>query len=100
MHKRTDISLRGLALGAAIVFGGIAASLLAAGLIARHAAGPNQGEPVKVEGPPLQTAPADDLRAFLREKNARLHGSGPVDADHVHIPIERAMEILANGRER
>jgi hypothetical protein len=102
--ERTDISVRGLAIGVAIVLAGIAVSLGAAALVAARVdaplTGPSRGEPPKVEGPRLQTAPRQDLQAFLREKNERLSSSGRVDAQHVHIPIEQAMRILAKGRER
>jgi hypothetical protein len=104
MPERTDVSARGLAVGAAIIVTGIAASLGAAAWIALHVAaratGPSQGEPPKIEGARLQTAAPEDLRAFLREKNARLSSFGRVDGEHVHIPIERAMEILAKGRDK
>jgi len=86
------------------VLGGIAASLVIAWLTAKETGtpltGPSRGEPPKIEGARLQTAPPEDLRDFLAEKNRRLHGSGRVDDAHVHIPIERAMQILAKGRER
>ena len=104
MPERGDISLRGLLVAAAIIAGGIAISLGAATLITAHVAAPatgaSRGELPKIEGARLQTAARQDLRSFLREKNDRLHGSGRVDAEHVHIPIERAMRILAQGRER
>jgi len=104
MPEKTDISPRGLAVGAAIIVTGIAASVGAAAWIASHVAaratGPSQGEPPKIEGPRLQTSAPQDLRAFLREKNARLSSFGRVDDEHVHIPIGRAMQILAKGREK
>ena len=104
MPERSDISLRGLATGAAIIAGGIALSLAAAALISAHvsapATGPSAGEAPKVEGPALQTAARGELASFLREKNQRLTSFGRVDEQHVHIPIERAMRILAKGRER
>ncbi|HEY1288470.1 MAG TPA: hypothetical protein VGF58_09095 [Burkholderiales bacterium] len=97
MPERSDISLRGLAVGAAIIVGGIALSIGAAALLVTHVG--NVEEP-KIEGAALQTAAPQDLASFLREKNARLAGSGRVDDRHVHIPIERAMRILAKGREQ
>ena len=104
MPERTDISPRGLAIGAAIVLAGIAASVGFAALIASRVAapatGPSQGEPPKIEGPRLQTSPHQDLKAFDREKKARLSSYGRVDEGHLHIPIERAMRVLAKGRER
>jgi len=102
--ERSDISLRGLALGAAIIAGAIALSLGAAALITARvsapATGPSAGEAPKVEGPALQTAARGELAAFRREKNQRLASFGRVDEEHVHIPIERAMRILAKGREK
>jgi hypothetical protein len=104
MPERSDISLRGLLVGAGIIVAGIAISLGAAALIAIRvsapATGPSTGEPPRMAGAPLQTAAREDLHSFLREKNERLHGSGRVDGEHVHIPIERAMQMLAKGRER
>ena len=104
MPEKTDISARGLAVGAAIIVTGIAASVGISPWIAFRvpapATGPSRGEPPKTEGPRLQTSAPQDLRAFLREKNARLSSFGRVDEQHVHIPIERAMQILAKGREK
>ena len=104
MPEKTDISLRGLLAGAAIIVGGIAISLGAAALITERvpapATGASGGEPPHIAGAPLQTAARQDLRSFRHEKNQRLHSSGRVDDQHVHIPIERAMQILAKGRER
>ncbi len=86
-----DVSLRGLAIGFAIIVGGIVASLLIARMFVR---------PVEIEPPSrpvLQTAPRQDLAAFQREKNERLHSRGPIEGDprHVHIPIEEAMRRLS-----
>ena len=104
MPEKSDLSPRGLGIGAAIVVTGILASLGAAALIAAHVAapatGPSRGVPPKISGPALQTAPQQDLAAFRREKQARLESYGRIDERHMHIPIERAMRILArrNGR--
>lgn len=104
MPERTDVSPRGLAVGAAVIVAGIAASVgaaaLVASLVAAPATGPSRGEPPAIEGARLQTSPHEDLKAFLREKNARLASFGRIDDEHVHIPIERAMRILAKGREK
>ena len=97
MPEPSDISLRGLAVGAAIIVAGIALSLGSAALLATHV---GKIEKPKIEGPALQTSPPQDLASFTREKNARLAASGRVDDQHVHIPIERAMRILARGREK
>lgn len=104
MPEKTDISARGLGVGVAIILTGIAASFGAAALITAHvpapATGPSRGEPPEISGPRLQTAPEQDIRAFTREKRARLVSYGRVDDAHMHIPIERAMRILSKGREK
>ncbi len=48
-------------------------------------------------GPNLQTTPESDLAAMRAAEEARLHAYGWVDESQgiAHIPIERAMEILA-----
>ena len=97
MPERSDISLRGLAVGAGIIVAGIALSIGAAALLVGHT--DNVGKP-KIEGAVLQPAPRQDLAAFTREKNERLATSGRVDDRHVRIPIERAMRILAQRREQ
>jgi hypothetical protein len=104
MPEKSDISTRGLGIGAAIVLGGILASAGAAALISARvgapATGPSRGEPPAIAGPRLQTAPEQDIRAYTREKRARLESYGRVDETHRHIPIERAMRILSKERER
>jgi hypothetical protein len=92
MPERSEISLRGLAVGAAIIVGGIALSLAAAALLLTRVSAPQTGTNSPVT--------PQDLASFLREKNAHLAASGRVDDEHVHIPIERAMRILAQGREK
>jgi hypothetical protein len=51
--------------------------------------------------PRLQSAPSQDYRQFRREEDERLHSYGWVDREHkvVRIPIERAMELLAERGE-
>lgn len=104
MPEQTDIHPRGLAIGAGVIVAGIALSLAAAALIVgavkAPATGASRGEPPAIEGAPLQTAPPQDLARLRREKQARLASYGRVDEGHVHIPIERAMRILAKARER
>jgi hypothetical protein len=102
--ERRDISTRGIAVGVAIIVIGIAAAVLAASLLVRAVnvpgTGASGGKPPKIEGPALQTSPHEDLQAFLREKQERLSSSGRVDDQHVHIPIDRAMRMLAKGRQK
>jgi hypothetical protein len=90
----SDISLRGIAVGALIVLSGIGASLLLAWAVLAGtdapAEGPNGARPPQIEGAALQTAPHGSLEEFLRQKRARLESGGPD-----HIPIEEAMRRLA-----
>lgn len=50
--------------------------------------------------PVLQSAPAGELQNYRREKAARLESYGWVDraGGVVHVPIERAMQLLAEER--
>ena len=91
MPERSDISLRGLAIGVVIVVGAILAALGVSWFISGQ---------VDVPGP--QTAPAQDLASFLREKNERLQTGGPIEGqpNRVRIPIEQAMRIVAERSRR
>ena len=104
MPERTDVSPRGIGIGIAIIVTGIAVSFGAAAWITALSSspptGPSRGTPPHLSGPELETAPAQDLASFRREKQARLESYGRVDADHMHIPIERAMQILAKERAK
>jgi len=59
--------------------------------------------PAREQGPPpeprLQTAPADDLRQMRAAEEKQLSSYGWVDrkAGIVHVPIERAKELVAEG---
>jgi hypothetical protein len=90
----SDISLRGIAVGALIVVSGIGASLFLAWAVLAGtdapAEGPNGATPPHIQGPVLQTAPHETLEEFIRQKRARLESAGPD-----HIPIEEAMRRLA-----
>jgi hypothetical protein len=58
--------------------------------------------PSEPPAPRLETAPALDLRALRAAEDAQLHGYGWVDrrAGVVHIPIERALDLVAAEAER
>jgi hypothetical protein len=58
--------------------------------------------PLAPPEPRLQTAPAADLRALRAAEQAELGGYGWVDreAGVVHIPIDRAMELLVRESGR
>jgi hypothetical protein len=50
--------------------------------------------------PRLQARPREDLQNYLKKERARLESYGWVDrrADVARIPIERAMELVAQGK--
>jgi len=58
--------------------------------------------PSEPPSPRLETAPALDLRALRAGEDAQLHGYVWVDrgAGIVHIPIERAMDLVAEDAKR
>ncbi|GAB2783448.1 hypothetical protein GCM10027040_06840 [Halomonas shantousis] len=59
---------------------------------------PFAGEPANVsKAPRLQTSPEVDLATFNERVEARLHGVGWSDreAGRVHMPVEQAMQLLA-----
>jgi hypothetical protein len=108
-HETQDVNPRAimiaaLALGAVLVLVSIGAGFLLlhyAGREARQSAPASPllesyGRRVPPE-PRLQADPLGDLHALRAEEDALLHGYGRVDrkAGTVRIPIERAMDILA-----
>jgi len=58
--------------------------------------------PSEPPAPRLETAPALDLRTLRTAEDAQLHGYGWIDrrAGVVHIPIERALDLVASEAER
>jgi len=69
----------------------VVAVLVAAGLAALF----QRGAQPSPQGRQVESSP-QDLRAFLRDKRARLGGYGWVDRDAgvIHVPIERAMQRM------
>ncbi|RMG26722.1 MAG: hypothetical protein D6724_01265 [Armatimonadetes bacterium] len=45
-------------------------------------------------GPRLQPAPGTDMQELAAKQKNRLEKYGNVDENHVHIPIERAMDLV------
>ena len=110
-HERTDVSVRGVLLAAvALAAAGIVAQLvvgvqLTALLGARAREAPPAEVAAPTEGPPeprLQTTPAEDLAAVRAAERTALESYGWEDraAGVVHIPIERAMELVAKESAR
>lgn len=99
-HEAGGISLRGIAAGGGVIAAGIGLAvavpwLLIAGVKVPDFA-PNDAARPPIRGPVQETTPLADIDAFRREKMQRLE-SGGVDpaTGRRHIPIERAMELLA-----
>ena len=61
-----------------------------------------QALPTAPPEPRLQIAPSVDLKSMRAAEDARLHNYGWVDrnAGVVHIPIERAMELMGEATAR
>ncbi len=101
---KRDLHLTGIAVGGAIILGGILASIAAAWAIVAAfgapAGGPNGGRPPEIQGPRLQTAPRATREQFDREKRERLESAGPLkdEPGYGHIPIEDAMRRLAKRK--
>ncbi len=98
-REASDVGPLGIAIGAGVVVGAIALAVTAPWgllvLVPTPARAPNNAPAFAVRGPLLQTAPHDDLEAFLRAKRGRLESYGVDRASgRGHIPIERAMEEM------
>lgn len=108
-HETRDVTFRPIvfaSIGLAVL---VVAAILAMGWLfgyysAREAAEGGPGRPLAAEFAPrlppeprLQAVPIRDLRGLRAAENAILEHYGWVDRDKgvVHIPIDRAMELLA-----
>ena len=112
-HERRDVDVRPIVLvGAGLVVLAALVQLVLyfqmMGLWSARQAGLPAAPPVAAAlpatppEPRLQTAPADDLHDLRRAEDERLHSYGWIDrrAGIVHLPIERAMELLAGEASR
>lgn len=106
-HEQSDVPARVPVLFMAFMAGFIPLCLLALWILMAsvweevpYPPNPFAGEPVPAnipEVPQLQVAPKVDLAVFNRAVSEQLHGLGWVDREsgRVHMPIERAMQLLA-----
>ena len=101
LHEAATLSLRGIAAGGGVIAAGIALAIAVPWLVLAKAKvpdyAPNDAARPAIRGPVQETAPLEDVAAFRREKMRYLE-SGGIDpaTGRPHIPIERAMEILAS----
>lgn len=104
-HEPSRVSIPALAAGFGTIAVGIAVSLIGGWLLlASTGTPPNAPENAmrpRIEGPVQETNSPDVLAAYRREQAGRLNGYGRDPATGaIHIPIDQAMRILAQGRER
>ena len=95
MPESRDVSLRAVFAGMSIIAAGIGFSLGLSWWLARSV-------PSDTAAPMERLAPPQELAVYLQEKHARLASYGPAEGEpgHFHIPIERAMQILARRNAR
>lgn len=106
-HEIRDVSVRlvtwfaiGLVLASAFIYLGLAALFA---LFKRQHPSPDAPSRIALHPqivapePRLQTSPAADLERFRATEETLLHGYGWIDrpAGIIHIPIERAMDLIA-----
>lgn len=101
-YERRDVNPKWLSITVLIVIVGIAFCLWLASVVlgfGRPAllSGPPGAIPATVPSPQLRSDPGQDLAEYQREKRQRLSSAGWVDreASIVHIPIQQAMEQVA-----
>ena len=107
VHEAATLSLKGIGAGLAVIVGGIALAIavpsLIVALVQAPANAPEDAAHPKIRPPVQELAPEDQMAAFRAEKMRRLESYG-VDPQtgRVHIPIEKAMEMLArrSGAEK
>ena len=100
--RHRDLHVRAILWTAAAIFGMLLLSGLAAYFLwtvwrpGDHYDGPNAAFDFEIEDPRLESAPQQDYRAYLTEKEGRLHAWQWIDprAGTVRIPIEEAMRRM------
>lgn len=112
-YETTDVAMRPVTIAGLFIVGLLLVSMvLMRGLLGtlgrEEAAASAKASPLVGYGPQtppeprLQTDPAGDIRTLRAAEQARLDRYGWVDqaAGTVHVPIERAMDLLAARRGR
>jgi hypothetical protein len=99
MAEAHAIDLRGLAIGIGVIVAGIVIAVVVPHFLPKP--GPDRVFPsghMTASVPGFTTAPQAERSAFEREKQARLASYGfDAQSGEGHIPIERAMQIMADG---
>lgn len=100
-RERSEVSVRGVLIGAAAIVAGVLLSLFAARALLDHFGRPPPevaGNPfARTAGPALEVNPDEDLRKFRSNEREKLEAYRVIDAQSgiVQIPIERAMNLVA-----
>ena len=99
-HAPSMVDLLAVGVGVGIMVGGIVLAIVAAWWVSMFVpsprSAPNNAERPEISGPVQRTAPSEELDAFLREKNLRLHGRGVDRATgEPFVPIDEAMKAMA-----
>jgi hypothetical protein len=104
-HAKThgDIHVRAILWTVAAIFGMLLLSGLAAYFLWKvwrpgdNYDGPNAAFDFEIAGPRLESTPQQDYRAYLAEKEGRLHAWQWIDrrAGTVRMPVEEAMRRMA-----
>jgi hypothetical protein len=95
------VALPAIAVGIGIMVGGMILAVIGAYVVSLYVpsprSAPNDAVRPKIAGPVQRTAPSMELDAFLKEKEARLHGRGIDPQTHgPFIPIEEAMKAMVD----
>jgi hypothetical protein len=102
MAEPHPIHLRGLGVGVGVIVAGIALAVVVPHFLPKPETGhdfPPDGNSGSVRG--FTTAPQAERAAFEREKQARLTSYGyDVRSGEGHMPIERAMQIIAGAQSK
>ena len=104
-HEPAAVDLRGIGVGAGAIAIGIAIALAVPWLFLARASAPanapNDAVKPQLAAPVQETAPLADIAGYRREKAHRLESYG-IDSKTgaAHIPIERAMALLAQDGAR
>jgi hypothetical protein len=105
-HEPSTLSVRGVLLGGAVIAASVLITLLAArGVLEAFGELPPVviGKPfTRTAGPPLEASPQEDLEKYRAEEHRKLEQYRLVDEQSgvVHIPIERAMALLAAEHDK
>ena len=105
VHEAASLSLKGIGAGLGVIVAGIALAIgmptILIAMVGAPANAPNDAAEPRIRPPVQETAPEEDMAAYRRKKMERLESYG-VDprTGLVHIPIERAMQMLVDRSKR